>query len=295
MIEDHGVIAAAVTPRARNGDIDFGATFELIDHFCRAGLRGIAFFTESGEYPAFGIEERARLVHLAAKRSRVPVFAGAGAMSLDDSVHLAREAWSAGACAVLLPPPHFYRYAQDEIRDYYLEFSGQMPKDSVVFIANTPAVTTPIEPATLLSLLEDGRFAGVQDPGTEENGFFAGGRIAWLAGDDAAAARARTAGACGVVSPAANAVPELVQALDCAVRSGNGAEAARLDGLLQEFHSRALGFAQPVILKVAAGMRGIKVGPPPVPVSPERQRMLDEFRDWFRGWLPAVTKSKAHA
>ena len=65
--------------------------------------------------------------------------------------------------------------------------------------------------------------------------------------------------------------------------------------MLQEFHAWETRFAQPVILKVAAELRGLKVGPLPVPVSPERGRVLDEFRDWFRAWLPAVKKLSAHA
>src|SRR3954447_3322260 len=102
MTADLGVIAAALTPRGKNGDVDFGAAFELIDHLCAARVCGIALFTAAGEYPAFTLEERTRLVYLAAKRSRVPVFAGAGSITLDDSVNLAREAQHAGAAGIFL-------------------------------------------------------------------------------------------------------------------------------------------------------------------------------------------------
>ena len=74
MADDHGVIAAALTPRGKRGDLDFGAAFELIDLLCANRLQGVAFFTAAGEYPAFGIDERTRLVYLAAKRSRIPEF-----------------------------------------------------------------------------------------------------------------------------------------------------------------------------------------------------------------------------
>jgi dihydrodipicolinate synthase/N-acetylneuraminate lyase len=293
MIDDHGVIAAAVTPRGKRGDIDFGAAFELIDHFCRAGLQGIAFFTAAGEYPAFGLEERTRLVYLAAKRSRIAVYAGAGSMSVDESVHLAREACSAGAVGVLAPPPHFYTYSQEEIGEFYLEFSRQTPKDLAIYISNTPSVTTPIEPETALRLLETGRFAGIEDPGAEESRIFAHGSFAWLAGGDSTAARARIAGAHGIVSAAANAAPELLAALDCAVRSGDASETARLDAMLHEFEVRVRGFIPPAMLKVAAEMRGIKLGAA-ASISVERQRAMDEFREWFRGWLPVVKNLTAH-
>jgi 4-hydroxy-tetrahydrodipicolinate synthase len=294
MTEDHGVLVAALTPRGKRGELDFGAAFELIDYLCAARVQGIILFAAAGEYPAFGIEERTRLVRLAAKRSRVPLYAGAGAVSLDDSLCVAREAFSSNAAGVLLPPPHFYRYRQEEIRDFYLEFTAHSRQGTVTYISNTPSVTTPIDPETALDLLATGRFAGIEDslPNAER---FAKQPYCWLSGDDATAPQARSLGAHGIVSAAANAVPELVRSLDCAVRTGKREEAAGLDAMLQEFHAWTSRFAQPVILKVAAEMRGIKVGPLPVPVSAERGRLLDQFREWFRGWLPVMKKLSAHA
>jgi 4-hydroxy-tetrahydrodipicolinate synthase len=294
MIEDHGVLAAALTPRGKGGDLDFGAAFEQIDYLSKAGVGGIVLFAAAGEYPAFGIEERTRMLYLAAKRSRLPLYAGVGAVSLDDSLSLAREAISAGVAGVLLPPPHFYRYRQEEIHEFYLQFAAQTAKGAAIYISNTPSVTTPIDSGTALDLLATGLFAGIEDPGAD-GAPFANQEFAWLAGDDATAARARANGACGMVSSAASAAPELIRALDCAVRTGNAGEAERLDAMLQEFHAWTARFPQPVILKVAAGLRGIKVGPLPVPVSAERQRVLDEFSEWFRGWLPAVKRLSANA
>ena len=289
MTEDHGVLAAALTSRGKRGDLDFGAAFELVDFLCAAHVHGIVLFAAAGEYPAFGTEERARLLRLAVKRSRVPVYAGVGAVSLEDSLNLARNAFSAGASGVLVPPPHFYRYTQEEIREFYRQFVSETPVGTAVYIVNTPSVTTPIAAETALDLLSTGHFAGIEDSGTD-GACFALQRYCWLAGDDATIASARLLGASGVVSSVANAVPELIRELDCALRSGNATRAASLDAMLQEFHAWNGRFAQPVVLKVAAELRGLKMGPLPVPVSAERARILDEFREWFRDWLPAVKK-----
>ncbi|MEI9973491.1 MAG: dihydrodipicolinate synthase family protein [Ignavibacteriota bacterium] len=67
-----GVHAAAITPRGKNGDINFGAVFDLIDYLSAAHVNGIALFTACGEYPALAVDDRARLTYLAVKRSRVP-------------------------------------------------------------------------------------------------------------------------------------------------------------------------------------------------------------------------------
>ncbi len=290
MTEDHGVIAEALTPRGKRGDLDFGDAFELTDLLSAAGVSGIVWFAPAGEYPAFGIEERTRLLYLAAKRSRVPLYAGAGAVSLDASLELARQALSAGIERILLPPPHFYQYRQEEIGEFYLQFAAQVPKHARIYISNTPAVTTPIEPATAMQLLGTGSFAGIEDSAS----VFAGHDYCWLSADEGASA-ARTQGAHGIVSATASAAPELICALDCALRRGNQAEAAVLESMLQEFQRWMGQFAQPVILKVAAELRGIKVGPLPVPVSAERERLLEEFRRWFKDWLPAMKKLAVHA
>jgi 4-hydroxy-tetrahydrodipicolinate synthase len=289
MTEDHGVIVAALTPRGKKGDLDFGAAFELIDHLCAARVRGIALFTAAGEYPAFSLEERTRLLYLAAKRSRVPLYAGAGSVGLDDSLSLAREARRAGAAGVFLPPPHFFRYPQEEIREFYLQFASQMGGGIPAYLANTPAVTTAIAPETARELLATGHFAGIEDPAANA-AFFAAFPVAYLSGDDANLVESRRRGAHGLLSSAACAIPELVVALDGAVRNGNQEQAARLESMLQEFLGWAGQFPFPVLLKVATGLQGVKLGAQSVPLSPGRQRQLDAFREWFQGWLPALKR-----
>jgi len=104
-------------------------------------------------------------------------------------------------------------------------------------------------------------------------------------GHDAVFAPARKAGADGVVSGVACAVPELLLALDRATQQHAEAEATRLDARLHEFLDRLDRFPTPVAIKAALGVRGLKTGPPPVPLARETQAALDEFKDWFKAWL----------
>ena len=53
---------AAVTPRGTQGDIDFGAVFDLLDYLGAAGVHGVVLFAAAGEYPALDAQERSRLV-----------------------------------------------------------------------------------------------------------------------------------------------------------------------------------------------------------------------------------------
>ena len=235
--------------------MNFGASFELIDQLCGAGLRGIALLTATGEYPAFTFEERTRLVYLGVKRSRAPIFAGAGAENLDTAVAIGREALAAGAAGVILPPPLLFRYPAGDLREYYLQFAGQLGKGAEIWIDGAG-------PAD--ELMTTGRFAGIIGSGM-------------------------------TLSAEASAIPELVVALDCALKSGDAGGMQRYGDLVEQFRERAGRFAPLVAVKIAAGVRGIPMGSLPVPIAPERAKEMDEFREWFRGWLPAVRKTARHA
>jgi dihydrodipicolinate synthase/N-acetylneuraminate lyase len=281
----NGVQAAAITPRGRNGEVDFGAGFELLDHLCRGGVSGILLFGPAGEYPAFAPAERAKLVYLAVKRSRVPVLAGVGSATLDSSIDLGREAQSAGAAALVLPPPHFFRYDQDDLRAYYCQFAAELGADPPILIYRTSALAV----ETALDLWQTGRFGAVVeatgDPTSIDSLAAAG--VAVMPADDALHA---PFGRCAMVSSAACAVPELLAALHRALRAGAESQVRELDGCLQEFVRQSARFPEPAAVRFATGLRGLKTGSLAVPLSPEKEKELDSFRDWFQQWLPGVRK-----
>jgi len=286
-----GVIAAAVTPHGKRGDEpDIGATLDLIDFLCAAGVQGIALLGSTGEFVNLNGDDRVRLVYLAVKRSRVPVLAGVSHSTLDGALALGREATAAGAAGLLLMPPYFFRYGQPEIREFYMRFAAELSHGAPIYLYNIPAFTSAIHCETAVQLLSTGRFAGIKDSSGDWENLQALSRnrqnhpYTLLVGHDAIFARARRQGADGVVSGVACAVPELLLALDRAIARNDDTEAERLDGRLHEFLERLERFPAPVAIKAALAARGIKVGPPPVPLAAETQVALDEFREWFRAW-----------
>ncbi len=296
-----GVYAAALTPRRNGPEIDLAAMFELMDFLVGSGVAGLVLMGSTGEFPHFPIEERARLVELAVKRSRVPVLAGVGHSSLDGALALGREALDAGAAGLLLMPPYFYRYGAEEVREFYLRFADALKDVSSVCLYNIPAFTSPIPIEVATELLANGPFAGIKDSSAswEYMAALLEARakrpFTILAGQDSLYARARQAGADGVVSGVATVAPELLVGLERTLRSGDRPAIERLDGLLQEFLARIDEFPAPLALREALALRGLRIGPPAVPPGPETARRLAEFLEWFRGWLPTVRKEAAGA
>lgn len=291
---------AAVTPHRKEGhQADLGATLDLIDYLCDAGVKGIALLGSTGEFLHLAPDDRLHLVQFAAKRSRVPLIAGVGHSTLDGALAVAERAAEAGAAALLLMPPYFFRYDQADIREFYLQFAARIGASVPLYLYNIPFFTSPMSCDAACELLRTGRFAGIKDSSGQFEYYLQlkalreSQAFTLLIGNDVIFTQARSDGADGVVSGVACAVPELMLGLDSAIRLGLAEKVARLEAHLQEFIRWLDRFPAPVGVKEATAARGLKVGPPAVPLPPQKQRELDEFREWLRGWLPQVRKEAA--
>src|ERR1017187_3612021 len=135
-----GVNVAAITPRrAREVEVDLGAMLDLVDFLCSQQVQGITLFGTTGEFIHFTIEERSRYVALLAKRSRAPVMANVSHSTLDGALMMAEEAAGAGIAAVLVTPPYYFRYTEESIEAFYLEFASHIAKWTPVYLYNIPS------------------------------------------------------------------------------------------------------------------------------------------------------------
>jgi dihydrodipicolinate synthase/N-acetylneuraminate lyase len=257
---------------------------------------GITLLGSTGEFVHFEAAERARLTQEVRKRTRLPVLVNVSHTTLDGAVRMAQDAADAGAAGVMILPPYYFRYDQESIRAFCLEFAAQVRQHSSVpvFLYNIPFFTNPIELETSLELLHTGAFAGIKDSGGKWDDFVALQQtaaerdLAVLIGNDAIYGWAAKAGAAGVVSGVASALPELMAAVNRTARAAGDTSA--LDALVQEFIDRVLKFPLPIAIKEAAAMRGIAAGPHATPLGAEGEKKLEEFRGWFREWLPGALK-----
>jgi 4-hydroxy-tetrahydrodipicolinate synthase len=295
-----GVYVAAVTPR-RSGEpvVDLAAALELLDFLGQHPIQGIALFGSTGEFVHFGLEDRRNLIRLGIKRSRVPVVVNVSHSCLDGAVLLAREAAASGAVALLLMPPYFFQYEQEEIAEFYRQFRASAGGDLPLLVYNIPFFTNRIAPETAAELMGCGIAAGIKDSSGDLAYYErlrelrGDGSLHFLAGNDRIFTALREAGAVGVVSGVACAAPELLAALDQAIVHGRQERKARLEARLQEFLEAIAPLPVPAGIREALAERGVKTGPHALPFGKACARLLSEFREWFRGWLPAVLREAA--
>jgi dihydrodipicolinate synthase/N-acetylneuraminate lyase len=296
----HGVYVAAITPRRSSGDeIDLGATFEVIDFLGEHGVDGIALLGSTGEFLHFDLEERSRLISLGRKRSRVPVLANVSHSTLDGSIRLAQDAIKADVEGLLLMPPYFFRYEQLDIQQFFMTFAAEVGPTTPIYLYNIPLFTNELAIESAVELLSTGLFAGIKDSSGDWDYLCRlrdlRERVPFtiIVGSDSLFARAYRAGAEGVISGVACAVPELLVALFNALRNGQEDRAWHLGNRLEEFVRWISRFPVPVGIKAAVQARGLDVGRHALPLSAETHTPLGEFRDWFRPWLRTVQKECA--
>jgi len=292
-----GVHVAALTPRRPDSaTIDISAALDLIDYYTAEGVDGITLLGTTGEFIHFDTEDRSRLASMAVKRSRVPVMVNVSHATFDGSLRLAEEAVDAGAAAVLLLPPHYFRYNQDLIREFYLQFVKQMPREGKLLIYNIPMCVSEVQPATSLELLATGQFAGIKDSSGNWEAFlqYSGLKksvpFALFAGSDRLYARGRAIGWSGIVSGVASCLPDLMTGLGRAVDSHDDLKTQVLQQRLEEFVAWFEHFPIPVAMREAALVRNIKVGPHALPIGGSTAAKLDEFRGWLTDWLPQMQR-----
>ena len=295
-----GVHAALVTPRRPDlNQVDLGAALELVDFVSRGGVDGIVLSGSTGEFPHFEVEDRLHLAQFAIRRSRVPITVNVSHSSLDGALALARGASSFGAAALLLMPPYFFRYTQDDIEAFYRRFARETGGETPVLLYNVPAFTGELQFETTMNLLATGSFAGIKDSSGKLDGFRRmmpvkkQAPFTLLIGQDRIYAEARAEGADGVVSGVAGVIPELLLGLERAIRTGAEEKRNRLEARLHEFVAWIERFPFPQALKEALTMRGLKAGPPSLPAGERTRLRQGEFREWFQGWLPGVLKESA--
>jgi 4-hydroxy-tetrahydrodipicolinate synthase len=287
-----GVFPAAITPhRPGTWEPDFTAALELMDFLAAGGAQGICLLGSTGEFLNFNFEQRQRLVHLCGKRSRVPIVVNVTHSTLAGALQLADGAIAAGADALMLAPPYYFRYSAGEIEEFYRVFARETGSAVPLLLYHIPQFTNGIAMESVERLVRAGLYQGIKDSSCDWVNFEAllalkrETPFVVFSGSERDSLRALRAGADGLILANACALPEMVSGMARAVAAGDDASADRWFNLLLEFDSWISRFPAPVGVKRAMELRGQKSGSPAVPLGPERQALMIEFAAWLPGWL----------
>ncbi len=122
MPEFHGVLPALITPFTEDGAaVDAEALAAIVDRLVGAGAGGLVPGGSTGEFTTLSHAERREVVEVTveAAAGRVPVVAGTGALSTQETVELSLHAERAGAAAVMVVPPFYDALRPRELLAHY--------------------------------------------------------------------------------------------------------------------------------------------------------------------------------
>ena len=272
-----GVVTALATP-FKAGKVDLEAFKRLVERQVEAGVDWVLVAGTTGEGAVLSLEEKGGVLEAARDicAGRCGVMAGVSGIRTEEVATQARSLVSAGAEALLVAVPPYVKPPAAGLADHFVkvaEAAGKAP----VMLYNVPSRTglnTPVtvyeevakRASNIVALKE-----AVEDVVKVSRIRLAAGRLSVLSGNDATAFAMICLGAVGVVSVAANVVPQDMVSLVRAARSGNITTARELHERLLPLFDALFMETNPVPLKAALHIMALasdEVRPPLSPPCP---------------------------
>jgi len=213
-----GSIVAIVTPMNQDGTIDFDSFIKLIKFHESSGTDGIVLVGTTGESATLSKTEREEIFKFAKNATNIPLMAGIGSSSTSEACELADLALRNDITECLAVTPYYNRPSQ---KGLFLHYEELCKTEANITLYNVPGRTgVDLLPSTVLQLIEKDNITGIKEAVNTKNrfkdlfdikairpGFFL------FSGDDPTFVSFMKSGADGVISVAANVIPEQIKKL----------------------------------------------------------------------------------
>lgn len=213
-----GSLVALVTPMIPNGDVDYVALENLIDWHIEKGTNGIVSVGTTGESATVNIKEHLEVISHTVKyvNSRIPVIAGTGANSTSEAIELTMESKQMGADFSLLVTPYYNKPNQRGLIQHYTKVANEVDLPQILY--NVPSRTAcDLKPSSVKILSEHKNIVGIKeavgDPKRIDDLIQISSNnedFLLYSGDDPSFLSMLKKGGDGVISVAANVVPEYI-------------------------------------------------------------------------------------
>ncbi|MDR1739253.1 MAG: 4-hydroxy-tetrahydrodipicolinate synthase [Bacteroidales bacterium] len=283
-----GSYVALVTPFNNDGSVNYDKFAELIDWQIEQGTNGILVRGTTGEASTLTDEEHLELIRFAVKavNHRVPLVAGTGSNDTLYSLYLSQGAEEAGVDAVLLITPYYLKTNEEGLYQHFAYVADRIKTPIILY--NVPSRTTMnISINVLKRLSEHKNIVAIKEAHPET------GRLLQVAyecpslkmfsGNDNAIVPTMSLGGVGVISVAANLIPNVVSQICSLYASGNTAEASKLQIKYGRLIDMLFIEPNPIPIKEAMNLIGMNVGGYRLPLvqmqSSNREKLLAEMKN----------------
>jgi len=256
-----GSMVAIVTP-FKNGKVDEKALGDLIEFHVKNGTDVIVPCGTTGESATLSHEEHHRVVELTVRtvNKRVPVVAGAGSNSTEETIDLTRYAKKAGAQGVLLITPYYNKPTQEGLYQHFKKVAQSV--DIPIVLYNVPGRTgVNMLPATVARLRATQNIVGIKEATGDMKQVseiirLCGKDFDVISGDDFTTLPLLCLGGVGAISVTANVVPADAAGMFDAFFAGKMEEALKFHFKMEPLHSAMFIETNPIPVKTSLALMG---------------------------------------
>lgn len=260
IFEGSGV--ALVTPFTKDG-IDFDAYGRLVEFQIQNGTRAIIACGTTGEPSTMSFDERLSVIRYTVEKvhGRIPVVASTGGNNTAEVIRASLAAQEVGADALMVVTPYYNKATQKGLIAHYTAIADAVSLPIIIY--NVPGRTgVNMLPATLATLSHHPHIAAMKEASGNIEQFadmarLCEDRITLYSGEDALTLVTMALGGKGVISVAANIVPQDVAALCDAMFQNDLVAARQIQFKLNPLIKALFSEVNPIPVKTALGLMGM--------------------------------------
>jgi 4-hydroxy-tetrahydrodipicolinate synthase len=257
----HGSMVALITPMRENGEVDYICLRKLVDWHIAQRTDAIVVIGTTGEASTLSIEEQNKVIKTVAEQThrRIPVIAGTGMQSTQKTIDQTRAAMEIGVDACLLVTPYYNLPTQEGLYQHYRLIADKVPIPQILY--NIPKRTgCDLLPETVARLAGITNIVGIKEGQPERVKTIlelCGKNIDVYSGDDKTALEIMRIGGKGVISVAANLVPQYMHNLYEFSKKEDWEAADKINALLRPLYQGLFIETNPIPVKWLAAERGL--------------------------------------
>ncbi|MBP2654889.1 MAG: Dihydrodipicolinate synthase [Firmicutes bacterium] len=280
------IITAMVTPFNDDYTVNYQAAGELAKYLVDNGSDGLVVAGSTGESSTMTHEEELKLfeVVLDAVGDRAAVIAGTGSNDTRTSIEHTKQAEKLGVHGSLLVGPYYNKPPQEGFYQHYKAIAQSTNLPLIIY--NIPGRSgTNILPSTIARLAEFKNIVAVKESSgniDQVSEIIRSTNLKVYSGDDSLTLPILSVGGTGIISVASHLVGKQMQEMVSAFFAGNVAKAAEIHQKLLPLFRSLFVTTNPIPIKTAVNLIGLKAGPLRLPLVPPTDAETDIFKSAMR-------------
>lgn len=282
-----GAMPALITPFTKDDRVDREGLRKNIEFVEAGGVSGIVPCGTTGESATLSAAEHEEVIDIAVDCANVPVLAGTGSNNTGEALQFTKHAADAGVDGALLISPYYNKPNPAGLIAHFKKIAEAV--DIPVVLYNVPSRTGQDMPVEVITeLAKVGNIVGIKEASgslakasqilenTVDEDFIV------LSGDDGLTLPIMSVGGSGVISVAANIVPDKMSGMVNAALKGDYETARKFHYEVAALIRALFLETNPIPVKKAAGLAGLASGHVRLPLAPlgdsNGEKLAEELR-----------------